>query len=98
MTLTPDEYAACLRRDFSTFLHRSFYDLNPQTPFFPNWHIEVMAAKLEACRLGQCTRLSLNRVLGLAARPQPDRADYQCELWAGPSGQARAGCPWADGE
>src|SRR4051794_2431729 len=60
MMLTPREYTACLRRVYSTFLHRSFYDLNPQTPFFPNWHIEVMAAKLEACRLGHCTRLIIN--------------------------------------
>ena len=60
MTLTPEEYTACLRGDFSTFLHRSFYDLNPQTRFFPNWHIEVLAAKLEACRLGHCTRLIIN--------------------------------------
>lgn len=60
MTLTPSEYTACLRQDFFTFLHRSFYDLNPQTQFFPNWHIEVMAAKLEAGRLGHCTRLIIN--------------------------------------
>src|SRR4029079_8179509 len=60
MTFTPREYAACLRGDFSTFLHRSFYDLNPQTPFFPNWHIEVMAAWLEACRLRHCQRLIIN--------------------------------------
>ena len=60
MTLTPEEYTACLRGDFSTFLHRSFYDLNPQTRFFPNWHIEVLAAKLEACRLGHCPRLIIN--------------------------------------
>ena len=60
MMLTASEYTACLRRDFFTFLHRSFYDLNPQTPFFPNWHIEVMAVKLEACRLGHCRRLIIN--------------------------------------
>lgn len=60
MMLTAREYTACLRNDFTTFLHRSFYDLNPQTRFLQNWHIEVMAAKLEACRLGQCTRLIIN--------------------------------------
>src|SRR5262245_46039378 len=57
MTLTTKEYMACLRRDFMTFLHRCFYALNPQTPFFSNWHIAVMAAKLEACRRGLCRRL-----------------------------------------
>lgn len=60
MTFTPREYAACLRGDFSTFLHRSFYDLHPQTPFFSNWHIEVMAAALEECRQGRCRRLIIN--------------------------------------
>jgi predicted phage terminase large subunit-like protein len=60
MILTREEYSACLRHDFSTFLHRSFYDLNPQTRFRPNWHIEVLAAWLEACRLGLCRRLIIN--------------------------------------
>ena len=60
MNLTPNEYTAFLRRDFFTFLHRSFYNSNPHTPFLPNWHLEVMAAKLEACRLGHCTRLIIN--------------------------------------
>lgn len=60
MNLTPEEYRACLRRDFSTFLHRSFYALNPQTLFLPNWHIEVLAAKLVACWLGDCLRLIIN--------------------------------------
>jgi predicted phage terminase large subunit-like protein len=60
MTLTPEEYTAGLRNDFLTFLHRSFYALNSQTPFLLNWHIEMMAAKLEECRLGQCRRLIIN--------------------------------------
>ena len=60
MTFTNEEYNACLRRDFFTFLHRSFYALNPQTPFLSNWHIEVIAAKLEACRRGHCRRLIIN--------------------------------------
>jgi hypothetical protein len=57
MSPTPNEYCACLRRDFQTFLHRCFYVLNPQTLFLFNWHIAVMAAKLEACRLGRSRRL-----------------------------------------
>ena len=58
--LTTEEYQTILRRDFMTFLERSFYTLNPQTPFLPTWHIEAMAAKLEACRQGRCTRLIIN--------------------------------------
>ena len=39
-------YSEILRRDFSAFVHRSFLELNPQTPFLPNWHLDVLAAKL----------------------------------------------------
>lgn len=60
MMLTPHEYRTVLRQDFMAFLERSFYTLNPQTPFAPNWHIELIAARLEACRLGQCRRLIIN--------------------------------------
>ena len=59
--LTPEEYRTVLRQDFYTFLHRAFYELNPQTVFLPNWHIELMAAKLEACRLGHSRRLIINK-------------------------------------
>jgi hypothetical protein len=47
--LTPAEYHALLRLDFYAFIERCFLQLNPNTKFMPNWHIEVMAAKLEAC-------------------------------------------------
>lgn len=49
--------ARILRSDLCAFIHRSFRELNPQTPFFPNWHLEVLAAKLEDVRLGHCRRL-----------------------------------------
>jgi hypothetical protein len=35
-----------LRHDFLAFAHRAFLELNPQTPFEPNWHLEVLAEKL----------------------------------------------------
>ena len=53
MKLTPNEYCAMLRSDFNGFIERSFYELNPTTPFQPNWHLEVIAAELEACRRGE---------------------------------------------
>jgi len=43
-TLDRGEYDAVLRQDFETFAARCFDDLNPQTEFSPNWHIEVIAA------------------------------------------------------
>jgi predicted phage terminase large subunit-like protein len=60
MKLTPNEYRAMLRSDFNAFIERSFYELNPATPFLPNWHIEKIAAELEACRRGETKRLIVN--------------------------------------
>ncbi len=45
-----NKYADVLRHDLCAFIHRSFIELNAQTPFHSNWHIEVLAAKLEAVR------------------------------------------------
>ncbi len=53
-------YAELLRRDLCAFIHRSFLELNSQKPFLSNWHIEVLAAKLEEVRRGRCKRLIVN--------------------------------------
>jgi predicted phage terminase large subunit-like protein len=53
-------YADILRHDLCSFIHRSFLELNPQTPFLSNWHIELLAAKLEEVRRGTCKRLIIN--------------------------------------
>jgi predicted phage terminase large subunit-like protein len=55
-----DEYESLLRRDFSTFLQRCFHELNPQAEFYWNWHVDVMAAKLDAVRRGETKRLIIN--------------------------------------
>jgi len=60
MKLTPNEYGALLRSDFNAFIERSFYELNPTTPFLPSWHIAKIAAELEACRRGETKRLIIN--------------------------------------
>jgi predicted phage terminase large subunit-like protein len=60
MHLTRNEYHILLRRDPLGFAHRVFRHLHPTQPFLSNWHIEVILAKLEACRLGQCRRLIIN--------------------------------------
>src|SRR2546427_12958989 len=60
MILSPTEYDFILRRDFLSFAERAFYELNPQTVLSMSPYTEVMAAKLEACRLGRCTRLIIN--------------------------------------
>jgi len=53
-------YADLLRHDLCAFIHRSFLELNPQTQFLSNWHIEVLTAKLEQVRRGSCKRLIIN--------------------------------------
>lgn len=60
MILRPEEYAYILRRDLTSFVERSFYELNPQTPLLSSPHIEVIATKLEACRRGLIKRLIIN--------------------------------------
>ena len=39
---------------------RCFAELNSGAAFLPNWHIEVMAAKLQAVRDGRVRRLIIN--------------------------------------
>jgi hypothetical protein len=60
MSLQPKELRALLRRDFVAFSHRGFQELNPQTMYQHNWHIEVIAAALEECRTGRLKRLIIN--------------------------------------
>src|ERR1700730_125658 len=52
-------YADLLRYDLCAFIHRSFLELE-QSKFHWNWHIEVLAAKLEEIRRGRCKRLIAN--------------------------------------
>jgi predicted phage terminase large subunit-like protein len=54
------QYQYILRNDFCSFIQRCFYEINPQTPFLMNWHIERLAEKLEACRRGKIKRLVVN--------------------------------------
>src|SRR5713226_6146940 len=61
MKLTPSDYRALLRRDLYAFTERCFYELNPTATFLPNWHIEVVTSKLEACRRGEINRLIINQ-------------------------------------
>jgi predicted phage terminase large subunit-like protein len=60
MNLSPSDYDALLRQDLYAFIERCFYELNPTATFKHNWHIEVIASALEACRRGEQTRLIVN--------------------------------------
>ena len=59
-TLSAEDYRIVLRHDPFSFVQRCFYELNPQAQFLPAPHIEVLAAKLDACRLGNTRRLITN--------------------------------------
>src|ERR1700720_4485780 len=58
--LLPREYKEILRLDLGYFAQHCFCELNPQAAFLPNWHIEVIAAKLAAVRAGRIRRLIIN--------------------------------------
>lgn len=60
MRSSPHEMAVVLRNDFCSSVQRCFYELNPQAPFHINWHVELIAAKLEAVRRGTIKRLIIN--------------------------------------
>lgn len=60
MELSMAEYDALLRTDFMSFVERTFMELNPQTCFLRAPHIEVMASRMEDCRLGKTKRLIVN--------------------------------------
>ena len=108
--LSSVEYQVILRRDLMAFTQRSFYELNPQTRFYESPHIEVMASKLEECRLGMIKRLIVNMpalaevscgeccLRGLASGPQSGYAGYLCQLWSGVVGKACPRLPHSDVE
>ena len=54
------EYREIIRQDFYAFIELAFAELNPQTKFLRNWHIEVLAATLERVRAGEIRRLIIN--------------------------------------
>ena len=53
------QYADILRNDFVAFSHRAFREVNGATPYLGNWHVEVMAERLERVRKGEISRLAI---------------------------------------
>lgn len=51
---------ALLRQDLASFIARAFATVAPNSPFQPNWHIDVLADYLAACTRGDITRLVIN--------------------------------------
>ena len=55
--LSTREYQALLRSSLSAFTERTFLELHPATSFAFNWHIELIADKLQAVLDGRIRRL-----------------------------------------
>ena len=60
MDMSNEDLAILMRADLATFTERVFDHLNPGTPFLPNWHMELIAAKLQAVLEGKIKRLIIN--------------------------------------
>ena len=60
MKISKEEFQAVLRSDFVAFVEKGFRELNPETAYLHNWHIEVIAEALEQCRIGKLHRLIMN--------------------------------------
>ena len=56
----PYEMAALLRQDLSSFIARAFQELNPQTEYLHNWHVDLIASKLTEVAEGKIKRLIIN--------------------------------------
>ena len=54
------DYRLWLGLDFMTFAQRVFHDLRPEHGFEPHPYLELLAARLEAVRLGHVRRLIVN--------------------------------------
>src|SRR6266852_9049706 len=78
--LSPRVYKEILSLDLGYFAQHCFCELNPQAAFLPNWHIEVIAAKLAAVRAGRIRRLIINLPLGHDPSAQILCVSYAQEL------------------
>jgi len=56
--LTPHEHE--VKTNYSAFVRQVFHTVCPGTPYLHNWHIDLMAEYLEACRRREIKRLLIN--------------------------------------
>lgn len=60
MEIDEKELDALYRTSLSVFVERVFAHLNPETSFESNWHLELIASRLEAVLEGRVKRLIIN--------------------------------------
>jgi hypothetical protein len=58
--LTMQYQKQLIQRQFAAFLEKAFMTVSPGHAFLPNWHIDAIAAYLEACERGDIGRLIIN--------------------------------------
>jgi len=58
--LNAGDLRAIMRTEFYSFMVRCFAELDGGAAFLPNWHIELLAAKLQAAYEGKIRRLIIN--------------------------------------
>ena len=61
--MTPEEkevLCAFYRTDLSKFIQRTVSIVDPNADYLHNWHIDLIAEYLQACRRGEITRLVIN--------------------------------------
>ena len=57
MTSDPLLLKVLLRNDLSSFIQKAFHTVSPADAYLHNWHIDLLAWKLEQCVDGQIKRL-----------------------------------------
>ena len=60
MEMTQQEFAALRRLHLALFAERCFAHLNPGTPYIHNWHLDLIADRLERVARGEIKRLIIN--------------------------------------
>jgi predicted phage terminase large subunit-like protein len=60
MELTEQEFAALQRSHLAVFAERCFVHLNPGVTYLHNWHLDLIAYKLEQLARGEIKRLIIN--------------------------------------
>jgi predicted phage terminase large subunit-like protein len=58
--MTNDLFFARARENLSTFIQKTFMTVDPSTEYLSNWHIDLLAQKLELAARGKIRRLIIN--------------------------------------
>ncbi len=60
MEYNREQFNAILKNDLASFIKMCFFTVSPNTEYLHNWHIDLIAEYLEACRARQIKKLIIN--------------------------------------